>query len=75
MCISTTHHHVTKTNYNDMNAKIYLQAHRQLYREYSRYRYLYFYHREELGAGSIFVMQLIDEINHIAHAQTRVSQS
>jgi hypothetical protein len=31
MCISTTHHHVTKTNYNDMNAKIYLQAHRQLY--------------------------------------------
>jgi hypothetical protein len=44
------------------------------YWEYSRYRYLYFYHREELGAGSIFIMQLIDEINHIAHAQTGVSQ-
>jgi hypothetical protein len=44
------------------------------YQDYSRYRYLYFYHREELGAGSIFIMQLIDEVNHIAHAQTGVSQ-
>jgi hypothetical protein len=38
------------------------------YRKYSVYRYLYFYHREELGAGSILIMQLIDEINHISHA-------
>jgi hypothetical protein len=31
MFIGTSHHHVTKNNYKDMNAKIYPQAHRQLY--------------------------------------------
>jgi hypothetical protein len=31
MFIGTSLHHVTKNNYKDMNAKIYPQAHRQLY--------------------------------------------